>query len=168
MNRVSSPENPLLILDRFNGTEGYPIELAQWNLYRDDTNGLMNLWIYLKMGKGIFQQEDTKSLGSEPNWELNYVDADLTAELLQAGFSCEIPECYDESKDGWVTNFYFCAHEGTDRNAIKIIEAKNERIRFQICGETIDVNYYDGSKPAAKLSVDVWFERHRDGKRSMS
>jgi hypothetical protein len=43
-----------------------------------------------------------------------------------------------------------------------------DRVRLRLTGETIDVNYYDGSRPATKLSVDVWFDRNRDRGRSMS
>jgi hypothetical protein len=51
---------------------------------------------------------------------------------------------------------------------IELMEINGDRSRFRLAGETIDVNYYDGSKPATKLSVDVWFNRHRDRGRSMS
>jgi hypothetical protein len=168
MNLASSPENPILAFERFNGFESYPIELAEWNIYKDEQNGMMNLWISLVAGAGIIQHEDTASLNANPNWELNLVEADLSEDSIRSGFIATIPECYDESCGGWITNFYFCSHEGTDHNTIEIIEVDGDRVRFRLAGETIDVNYYDGSKPPTKLSVDVWFDRNRDGKRSMS
>jgi hypothetical protein len=48
------------------------------------------------------------------------------------------------------------------------MEINGNRVRLRLTGETIDVNYYDGSKPATKLSVDVWFDHNRDRGRSMS
>jgi hypothetical protein len=168
MKSTSSPENQVLVLERFNGIEIYPVELAQWHLYRDNENSMMNLWIALSAGQAIKQQKDTKSLCAEPNWELNLVDQSLAEELIKPGFTAIIPEAYDESRCGWVTNFYYCEHEGTNKNIIEAIEVDGDRVRFRILGETVDVNYYDGSKSPTKLSADAWFERNRDGERSMS
>jgi hypothetical protein len=167
MNIPSSPKNPILTFERFNGFESYPIELAEWNLYKDNENGMMNLWIGISAGAGIIQHEDTKYLNGKPNWELNLVEQDLSEESIRPGFVATILESYDESRDGWITNFYFCSHEGTEKNNIEAIEIDGERVRFSIVGETVDVNYYDGSKAPTKLSVDVWFDRNRNGKRSM-
>jgi hypothetical protein len=169
MKPLSSPEHRILVLERFNGFESYPIELAEWNLYKDEKNGMMNLWICLSAGAGTIQHEDTEYLNGKPNWELNLVEPNLSEESIRSGFTATIPECYDESRDGWITVFYFCSHEGTDKNTIEIIEVDvdGDRVRFRIGGETIDVNYYDGSKPPTKLTVDGWFQRNRDGKRSM-
>jgi hypothetical protein len=168
MKLVSSPENPVLVLERFNGIEIYPVELAEWNLYKDKENGRMNLWIALSAGGAIKQQKDTEPLHAEPNWELNLVEQSLPEKLIKPGFTAVIPESYDESRDGWITNFYYCEHEGTDKNTIEVVEVDGNRVRFRLFGETIDVNYYDGSKPATKLSADVWFDRNQDGGRTMS
>jgi hypothetical protein len=165
---VSSPEHPVLILERFNGIEIYPIELAEWNLYRDKDSGMMNLWISLAAGRATEQQEDTVDLYAQPNWELNLVEPELSEDAIEPGFIATIPEAYDESRNGWITCFYYCSHEGTDRNTIEMMEINGDRVRWRLTGETIDVNYYDGSKPATKLSVDTWFDRNRDCGRSMS
>jgi hypothetical protein len=168
MSPAATPENPVLLLERFNGMEIYPVELAEWNLYKDQDKGMMNLWISLSAGKAIKQQKDTESLCAEPNWELNLVEQSLPEDLIRPGFTAVIPESYDESRAGWVTNFYYCAHEGTNKNTIEIVEVDGDRVRFSLVGETVDVNYYDGSRPTTKLSTDVWFERNQDGGRSMS
>jgi hypothetical protein len=166
MDLLSSPENPILILERFNGFEAYPIELSEWNLYKDD-NGMMNLWIFLSTGRAIIQKDDTKSLNANPNWELNLVEPNLPESSICCGFRATIPESYDENRSGWITNFYFCEHEGTDNNTIEVIEVDGDQTRFRLLGETVDVNYYDGSKPSTKLIADTWFERNRGGRRSM-
>lgn len=168
MNQLSSPENPILVLERFNGFESYPIELAEWNLYIDEENGMMNLWIFLSAGQALRQQKDTEELNAEPYWELNLVESSLSEDLIKPGFMAAIPESYDDSKGGWITNFYYCGHEGTDKNTIEVVATDGDRVRFRLYGETVDVNYYDGSKPATKLLTDVWFEHNRDGGRSMS
>jgi hypothetical protein len=111
---VSSSEHPVLILERFNGIEIYPIELAEWNLYKDKDSGMMNLWISLAAGRAIEQQKDTVDLSAQPNWELNLVEADLSEDAIEPGSTATIPEAYDESRNGWITCFYYCSHEGTD------------------------------------------------------
>lgn len=168
MNQLSSPKNPILVLERFNGFESYPIELAEWNLYTDEENEAINLWISLSAGIAIAQQKDTQSLNAEPLWELNLVESSLSEDSIKPGFRATISASYDDNRGGWITNFYYCSHEGTDKNTIEIVEVDGDRIRFRICGETVDVNYYDGSKPATKLLANVWFERNRDGRRSMA
>ncbi len=168
MNQLSSPENQILVLERFNGFESYSIELAEWNLYIDEENRMMNLWIFLSAGQALRQQKDTEELNAEPHWELNLVESSLSEDLIKPGFMAAIPESYDDSKGGWITNFYYCEHEGTDKNTIEVVATDGDRVRFRLYGETVDVNYYDGSKPATKLLTDVWFKRNRDGGRSMS
>jgi hypothetical protein len=168
MNQLSSPENPILVLERFNGFESYQIELAEWNLYIDEENGMMNLWIFLSAGQALRQQKDTENLNAKPNWELNLVESSLSEDSIKPGFMATILESYDESRGGWITNFYYCEHEGTDKNTIEVVATDGDRVRFRLYGETVDVNYYNGSKPATKLLSDVWFERNRGGGRSMS
>lgn len=168
MNLLSSPQNRILVLQRFNGYESYPVTLAEWNVYEDRENGMMNLFITLETGPGIVQNEDTISLNGRPQWELNLLEQNLSEESIKVGFIGKIPDSYDDNRGGQLTNFYFCSHEGTDKNVIQIIEVDGDRVRFRLTGETIDVNFYDGSKPPTKLSVDIWFQRDPNGMRSMS
>ena len=164
----SSPQNPILVFQRFNGYESYPVTLAEWNIYKDEDIGMTNLFISLETGPGIVLHEDTESLNGAPSWELNLLELDLSEESIKAGFSGQIPEGYDDNRDGQLTNFYYCSHEGTDKNTIEVIEVDGDRVRFRLTGETIDVNYYDNSKAPTKLSVDIWFTRDPEGMRSMS
>lgn len=164
----SSPQHPILVFERFNGYESYPVTLAEWNIYQDEDIGMMNLNITLETGPGIVLHEDTTSLNGSPHWELNLLETDLSEDSIKVGFIGKIPESYDDSRDGQLTNFYYCSHEGTDKNTIEVIEVDGDRVRFRVTGETIDVNYYDNSKPPTKLSVDIWFQRDREGMRSMS
>jgi hypothetical protein len=164
----SSPQNPILVFQRFNGYESYPVTLAEWNIYKDEDIGMMNLILSLETGPGIVLHEDTTALSASPHWELNLLELDLSEESIKVGFIGKIPESYDDNRGGHLTNFYYCSHEGTDKNTIEVIEVDGDRVRFRVTGETIDVNYYDNSKPPIKLSVDVWFKRDPEGQRSMS
>lgn len=67
-----------------------------------------------------------------------------------------------------MTNFYYCEHENTESNMIEVLAADEERLLLRLTGETIDVNFYDGSKLRTKLSVETWFLRDTSTMRSMS
>ena len=168
MKQLSSPDNPIFLLERFNGFQTYSIKCAQWNLYKDEESGMMNLWISISTDKALQQQSDTKTLNARPTWEINLVEQTLSEDSIIPGFVATIPESYDESRGGWISNFYYCSHEGTDKNNIEVVELNGDQVRFRLFGETVDVNYYDGSKPPTKLLTDIWFDRNRDGKRSFS
>src|SRR5690606_19871753 len=63
-----------LWLKRFVGLEIYHIETAEWNLYRDEDDGKMNLWVSLSCDKAIKQFEDTSYTNMIPLWEINLVE----------------------------------------------------------------------------------------------
>jgi len=160
--------NQELILDRFCGREVHPITSATWNLYRDDELERMTLCIHIEAGPGSTLHEDTKELDAEPWWELNVVEADLSDASLTAGSKWTLPDGYDESRGGNLTNFYYCEHESSDDNQIEILAVDGDRLLIRLTGETIDVNFYDGSKDPTKLLVETWFSRDPKTLRSMS
>lgn len=156
-----------LRLDRFCGREIYPITRAIWNLYPDDELGMMNLCLSIEAGHGTSLHEDTEALNAQPTWEVNVVEKDLAVASLISGASLAVPLGYDEDRGGHVTNFYYCEHEGSDENTIKILAVDGDRLLIRLEGETMDVNYYDGSKPSAKLFIETWFVHDAKTKRSM-
>jgi len=162
------PERPELHMERFNGLEIYEIEEARWNLYHDEEDGKMNLWLSVACGEAIKQFDDTEEIGGEPQWELNLVEPKLTEAALVPGFRAAIPDGHDESRGGCVTNFYFAEHDGSDKNTIDIIKTEGSKLLIRLTGEIVDVNYYDDSKSRSKLLVETWFDRDPDGRRSMS
>ena len=146
------------------GTEIYQIDRARWNLYRDEEDGRMNWWIHVDSSAAIRQHEDTAYTKVEPSWELNLLDPAIA---ISPGFRAEIPNGLDESRGGWITNFYANNHNGSDRNTIEVVAVDGDRVRLRLYGEVIDPNYYDGSKPPARLRVDSWFDKDPEGARSM-
>jgi len=157
-----------LLLDRFCGREVYPIVRATWNLYRDPQLDQPTLCIQVSAGPGTTLSEDTASLNAEPNWEINVVSPAVTLSNLRAGATLSVPLGYDEEQGGFVTNLYYCSHEQTDNNTVEIIAVEGLRLRVRLTGDTIDVNYYDGSKPATRLIAEVWCEHDAKTTRSMS
>jgi len=102
------------------------------------------------------------------SWELNLVEDVIEDKEIEAGFTAQIPEAYDESRNGWITNFYFAEHEGSENNHISILDRCGDELFVKITGEIIDVNYYDGSKPNSKIAVRTWFKVDENTMRSMN
>ena len=127
----------------------------------------MNLWLSVSCDKPIKESEDLEGLNGTPDWEVNLVEQKLSDKDLVKGYMRDIPEAYDEDHGGWITNIYFVSHEGTEPNRIEILAREDDRLLVRPTGETIDVNYYDDSKPRAKLIVETWFDRVPEGARSM-
>jgi hypothetical protein len=160
--------NPMeLILDRFCGREVHPITKAAWNLYQDQSLGAPTLCLLVEAGPGTVLHDDTKSLSAQPFWEINLVEPGLSRSALTTGATFTVPVGYDESRGGYVTNFYYCEHVCTDKNTIEILREEDTRLLIRMTGETIDVNFYDGSKPPTKLSVQAWFTHDPSVTRSM-
>jgi len=145
-----------LILNRFCGHETYPIRKATWNLDREE-GGMMNLCLCVEAGSGTLLHKDTKELDAEPMWEVNFIKRGLTRSDLVPGARFSVPNGYDGTLDENVTNFYYCEHEGSDKNVIEVLKVDGDRFLVRLTGETTDVNYYDGSKPSTKLCVETWF-----------
>jgi hypothetical protein len=152
---------------RFEGLEIYQISSATWNLYRDESPAAMNLCVRVECSKPIKQSEDSKYVGGLPTWELNLVEPALVDASLESGFRASIPASYDESRGGWITNFVFTSHEGSERNGIEVLAREGDRLLLRLTGEIIDVIHYSDSKPRSKVTVVTWFTRDAETKRSM-
>lgn len=161
-------EDAVLVLDRFCGRETYPVLVASWNLYHDETLDLPTLCVVLRAGPGNELPEDTRTLNARPHWELNVVSVELRPDALVAGAVFSIPEGCDDDQGGYVTNFHYCQHESTEANSIEILAVDGTDLRVRLRGETIDVNFYDGSKPATVLTAELTLVHDSKTKRSMS
>ena len=146
----------------------YEVKTANWNLYTDEEDGVRNLWLKIKLGDSITQSEDTRFYSGVAHWELNLVEKQLEDGALDSGFRAEIPVGYDESRGGWITNFYFVSHEGSDKNVIDVIERAGDKLLIRVSGEIIDVNHAMDTVPRSKLLIETWFEKDADGERTMN
>ena len=145
----------ILKLNRFNGQEQFAISEATILLCND--NGYSNLSFEIETEeKPIKTLPDTENLYARPNAEFIVQVTDFSWEnLIDRSF--EIPQGYDEETGEFLTRLYYCEHESTDENVIKVIERKADRFRVKIEATCTDVNYYDGSKPQTKIEIDAWF-----------
>ena len=153
---MENEQENLLRLIRFCGEECFPIIKATWFINKNDE--FDELCFEIEAAEGIILSEDTKELNAEPGWQLTYAVKKLDESDLKTGFKAEIPSGYDDDMDDAVTNFYYCEHQQTDNNVIEIIKRDGEKLYARITGETMDVNYYDNSKPNNKIIVETWFE----------
>lgn len=149
----------VLTLNRFNGQEQFAIFKATILLYNDD--GYDNLSFEIETDKKpIKTLPDTESLNARPNAEFTVRVTDFSWENL-VGRCFEIPQGYDEETEEYLTCLYYCEHEITDNNVIKVLERKADRFQVKIEATCTDVNYYDGSKPPTKVEIDAWFNPRR-------
>jgi hypothetical protein len=160
-----NPAPEELWIQRFLGPEVYHIESAEWNLYRDEEDGRMNLWISVVCDRAIRQFDDTAYTNTIPGWELNLVEPHID---LREGLNAYIPSGYYERRRGWITNFYACSHDGSDKNRIIVKKRDGDRLFLRLTGVVVDPNFYDGSKPKSHLTVETWFTKTEEGVRSMS
>jgi len=160
-------KNEILTMKRFCIDEQYEICNPVWNHYYDREEKAYNFWLRIESDKAITQSEDTAYIFQALNWEINVVEKSLREEDIRTGFKYFIPDGYDETRGGWITNFYFCEHMGTDKNHIEIIDTDGDSLLVRLSGEIPDVNFYDDSKANTKLLLEAWFRRDGDSYRSM-
>jgi hypothetical protein len=159
---------PQLILDRFCGREVHPITAATWSLYQDDDADQMTLTVRIEAGAGTGLHADTEQLRAEPWWEINIVEKDLPRSAIREGAKFSIPDGYDDDRGGHLTNFYYCEHESSEANQVEVLAVDGDKILLRVSGETIDVNFYDGSKAPTRLLAEAWFSYNAATVRSMS
>jgi hypothetical protein len=153
---MANEQKNSLKLIRFCGDEYFPIIRATWFINKG--NEFDELWFEIETTEGTILSEDTKKLNAKPHWQLTYITKKLDRNNLRIGFKAEISNGYNEEIDDTITNFYYCEHQQTDNNLIEILKTDGEKLYVRITGETMDVNYYDGSKPNNKIIVETWFE----------
>ncbi len=164
LKSTAKPALEELWINRFLGLEIYHIETAEWNLYHDDEDGRMNLWVMLDCDRAIKQFKDTEYTNTIPNWEINLIESEI---MVAEGFEDTVPEGYDEGRGGWIAKFYAGSHDGIDKNTVKILRVDGDKLLLRLTGEIVDPNFYDDSKPRSNLLVETWFTRNAKGCRSM-
>ena len=144
-----------LTLHRFNGDEAFAVSAATALAMPDGDQVRLNLEIETDE-RPLKTLPDTQTLAAQPNAEvtIRLPKADL-ASLVGRRFS--VPRSWDEEAEDHVSRFYYCEHEGIDDNVIEFVERKGDELHVRWTGTTIDVNYYDGSKPPTRVVVDAWF-----------
>jgi len=146
-------EGKYLSLKRFCGEEKYPVESAEWYILKGDGtwDDPCTLCLEMTFAAGEELHEDTIGLDAMPSWEVSFPALELTKKDLQIGFAMNIDNEDEEA------NFYYCEHQPTTENKVEVLEVKGNDLLLRITAKTMDVNYYDGSKPMNELEVIAWF-----------
>lgn len=146
-----------MTLHRFNGEEVFAVDSATIEHYKDE-DGLYAVTLRAEAcGPPLRSLPDTESLHAEPFAEVTLHLPKPPAAALMPGRMFSLPKGYDERTREYHTNFYYCEHEPMDDNEVVILKRDGLKIRARLTGTTMDVNFYDGSKPATKVAVEADF-----------
>ncbi len=144
-----------LTLHRFNGDEAFAVSTATALAMPDGDHVRLNLEIETDE-RPLKTLPDTETLAAQPNAEVTiWLPKAELASLVGRRFS--VPSSWDAEAEDHVSRFYYCEHEGIDENVVEFVERKGDELHVRWTGTTIDVNYYDGSKPPTRVEVDAWF-----------
>ena len=144
-----------LSLDRFNGREQYAVSKATIEVY-EENNGYRVDFDVETEETPLKTLPDTEELPARPEANFFVKMPSFSWDTL-VGSRYEMPCGYDEETEEYLTHFYYCEHEETDDNVIQVMEADGGRYHVTITATCTDVNYYDGSKPRTKITIDAWF-----------
>jgi hypothetical protein len=154
---MSAADCDTLSLVRFNGTESYAVERADYRAYRDEEHDVTRAVFLVRTGEPIATLDDTRDIGAHPNWEIEWTGTAPVEEAVRAGSVLHVPSGYDEAQGENVTNLYYCEHDGTDDNVIEILEVGDGTVRARLTGTAVDANFYDGSKPRMRVEAVATF-----------
>jgi hypothetical protein len=56
-----------------------------------------------------------------------------------------------------VATIYYYEHEDLDNNVIDVLRQEQDCFQIRWTATTLDVNYYDGSKPDTRVEIDGMF-----------
>ena len=146
-----------MTLHRFNGEEAYPVASATIEQHKDGDGRYAVTFRAEAHGAPLRTLPDTESLRAEPFAEVTLHLPKPPALVLTPGRTFSLPKGYDEASGEYHTNFYYCEHEPMDNNEVAVLERDGLRVRVRLTGTTLDVNFYDGSKPDTKVVVEADF-----------
>lgn len=143
------------VLHRFNGDEIYGVKSATIDVFERD--GAIELFLYVNTKvKPVKTLPDTAELHTRPNAEVYITLKKLDVTKL-VGRRFSIPESWSDEKGDHVSCIYYGEHNDIDRNVVRFLEQQGDKYLVRWTGTTTDVNYYDGSKPDAKVEIKAWF-----------
>ena len=146
-----------MTLHRFNGDEIFNVESATIDYYIDEGRSYATTFRADVSIPPIQSLSDTEELRAKPFVEITIQLPKVPSLMLQKGRSFSLARGYNDASGEYLTNFYYCEHELMDNIEIVVVARKLDRVQLRITGTTMDVNYYDGSKPATKVEIEAEF-----------
>jgi len=154
-------DGDLLKITRFNGVETFTLESASCRIWRDDDADLTRAVFELKGKAAVATLPDTCNRKAKPTWVLEWSGKKKLAQVLAAGAVLRVPKGYSDD-DEYLTLFHYADDEPSDKNTVEIVSVTGKKVRAKLTGQTLDANFYDGSKPAMKLEVSATFAWNED------
>jgi hypothetical protein len=62
-----------------------------------------------------------------------------------------------DDEDSCMSLLYYCEHEPLRDNRIRVVSRAGDMFRLRWTAVTVDVNYYDGSKPPTRVEIEGEF-----------
>lgn len=147
-----------LVINRSQCRDVYPINQATWNLYEDAERGGSHLTLQVIAERSICDQTDN----NEPWWEVNLVEPGLAMASLLPGAQFSVPQGYDESRGGHLTNLLdYAVHQDTDQNVVRIIAVEGNRLLVHLQGQATDGGF-------VTLCLEAWFVHNPATHRSIA
>ncbi|WP_239616827.1 hypothetical protein [Cohnella mopanensis] len=145
-----------MTLKRFNGTEKYKLLESKAYVVRKDDETIM-MWFETETDpQAIMSVEDTAIFEINPSAEVTiYLDKLVLEEFGTKLF--ELLQGYNENNRALDARLYYFEHQAVDENLIKLEYRGNGIFSLQWSGTTIDISYYDDSKPKAILEIEGEF-----------
>jgi hypothetical protein len=97
---------------------------------------------------------DTAAEPATPWAEVAFVVEHLDATRL-VGHKFMVP--HGRTVDDDFAFIYYYEHEELNDNSIEFLDRRQDHFLIRWKGTTQDVNFYDGSKPEAKVAIEGWF-----------
>jgi hypothetical protein len=153
----AKPPESRFILHRFNGDEVYRFETAVMWAYVKERGPGVTLWFEVSADPDALRRcEDTAELGMSPNAEVGIDLPELDAGQL-VGRDFVIPGTQSDDEDSCMSLLYYCEHEPLRDNHIRVVSRDRDRFWLRWTAAVQDVNYYDGSKPPARVEIEGEF-----------
>ena len=96
-------------------------------------------------------------LNAKPGAEVSLVIRE-PAPVRFTGRQFVVPKSWDEGYGDNVSRFYYVEHEAMDDITVDVVKRIGNSFLVRWTGSTVDVNYYDGSKPPANLLIEAMFQ----------
>lgn len=151
------PAESRFVLHRFNGDEIYRFVQAVMWAYASEQEPGFCLWFKVSANADAIRRcEDTAELAMSPIANVGFYLPEVDADQL-VGREFVVPGTKSDDEDSCMSLLYYCEHEALRDNRIRVVSRAGDRFWLRWTAVVRDVNYYDGSKPPARVEIEGEF-----------
>ena len=140
-------------IHRFNGVEVFRVSGATILAYKGEDGIYVVNFEAETTGEAIATLPDTESLKAQPNAEVSVKIPEFHPDTMAGR---DFAALNDGDMDS--ARIYYAEHDVLKQARVTVVRQIGKRFHVRMSGTATDVNYYDGSKPEARIDVDAWFE----------